>query len=109
MLCCIPVGTFEIVNFPIQLMSLKFHMYQIHFVHIAFCFFLFLNTYNPSQNVWDEGLGAGLEIISGESPDMMTSQIHFSSVMYRFSLVKFITFIYLIYFIFSTIECDRST
>ena len=32
---------------------------------------------------------SGLEIISGESPDTMTSQIHFSSVMYRFWPVKF--------------------
>ena len=30
-----------------------------------------------------------LEIISGESSDTMTSQIHFSSVMYRFWPVKF--------------------
>ena len=32
---------------------------------------------------------AGLEIISRESPDMMTGQIHFSSVMYCFWLVQF--------------------
>ena len=32
---------------------------------------------------------SGLEIISGESPDTMTSQIHFSSVTYRFWPVKF--------------------
>ena len=32
---------------------------------------------------------SGLEIISGESSDTMTSQIHFSSVMYRFWPVKF--------------------
>ena len=31
---------------------------------------------------------AGLEIISGESPDTMTGQIHFSSVTYRFWPVK---------------------
>ena len=31
----------------------------------------------------------GLEVISGESPDTMTSQIHFSSVTYRFWPVKF--------------------
>ena len=31
---------------------------------------------------------AGLEIISGESPDMMTGQIHFSSLMYHFWPVK---------------------
>ena len=30
----------------------------------------------------------GLEIISGESPDTMTGQIHFSSVTYRFWPVK---------------------
>ena len=30
----------------------------------------------------------GLEIISGESPDMMTGPIHFSSVTYRFWPVK---------------------
>lgn len=28
---------------------------------------------------------AGLKIISGESPDTMTAQIHFTSVTYRFS------------------------
>ena len=32
---------------------------------------------------------AGLEIISGESLDTMTGQIHFSSVTYRFWPVKF--------------------
>ena len=32
----------------------------------------------------------GLQKISGESPDMMTSQIHFSSVKCRFWSVKFI-------------------
>ena len=30
----------------------------------------------------------GLEIISGESPDTMTAQIHFSSVTYSFWPVK---------------------
>ena len=34
---------------------------------------------------------AGLEIISGESPDTMTGQIHFSSVMYRFWPVKLLS------------------
>ena len=32
----------------------------------------------------------GLQKISGESPDMMTSQIHFSSIKCRFWSVKFI-------------------
>ena len=37
----------------------------------------------------DKPLGmSGLEIISRESPDTMTSQIHFSSVKYRFWPVK---------------------
>jgi len=32
----------------------------------------------------------GLKIISGESPDKMTGQIHFSSAMYRFWLAIFL-------------------
>ena len=35
-----------------------------------------------------QGQVAGLEIISGESLDTMTGQIHFSSVTYRFWPVK---------------------
>ena len=39
------------------------------------------------KSFWITGyLVTGLEIISGESPDMMTGQIHFSLVTYCFSI-----------------------
>ena len=50
-------------------------------------------TVSDNNNHWrlvSHNCCAGLEIISGESLDMMTHQIHFSLVTYRFWPVKFI-------------------
>lgn len=58
------------------------------------------------KSFWITGyLVTGLEIISGESPDMMTGQIHFSLVTYCFSIFMTLSFFHLNYpFVCVTLE-----
>ena len=66
--------------------------------------------HNPMQqkekSFWFSGyLVTGLEIISGEFPDIMTGQIHFSSVTYCFSIFMTLLFFHLNYpFVCVTLE-----
>ena len=58
------------------------------------------------KSFWFTGyLVTGLEIISGESPDTMTGQIHFSLVTYCFSIFMTLLFFHLNYpFVCVTLE-----
>ena len=69
-------------------------IFELH--RIVLLLFFLLDAAKPSpqtQNICPLFVcrmkrNTGLEIISGESPDTMTGQIHFSSVTYRFWPVK---------------------
>ena len=86
-----PVSRFKLQNSLKMSNSQKFHHQnspdqKIPSSHQV-CLGLFCK--NIQQRIKGEGVEkAGLEIISRESPDTMTGQIHFSSVTYRFSPVK---------------------
>ena len=79
-----------LVIYSVKLFSASLLRSLSNCIYASFLFLTltFVFTVNPRADPAIPERGglytAGLEIISGESPDTMTGQIHFSSVTYRF-------------------------